>query len=114
MPSVKFYLNNPKRNGQLRVDEVSVRAVFTLDRHNRFELRPEEKIIPKYWDSRSQSVKTNHRHHIEVNNYLSDFKRDLLNLWREHRAMVTFEEFKRLAQDHFSQQVNPGQKKRYS
>lgn len=111
MPSVKFYLNNPKRNGQLRVDEVSVRAVFTLDRHNRFELRPEEKIIPKYWDSRSQSVKTNHRHHIEVNNYLSDFKRDLLNLWREHRAMVTFEEFKRLAQDHFSQQVNPGQKK---
>lgn len=111
MPSVKFYLNNPKRNGQLRVDEVSVRAVFTLDRYNRFELRPEEKIIPKYWDSRSQSVKTNYRHHIEVNNYLSDFKRDLLNLWREHRAMVTFEEFKRLAQDHFSQQVNPGQKK---
>lgn len=107
MPSVKYYLNNPKRKGQLRTDEVSIRAVFTLDRDNRFELRPEEKIEPKYWDARSQSVKTSHRHHIDINNYLSDYKRDLLNLWRQNRAQLTFEDFKVLAQ----QQANPCQKK---
>mgnify|MGYP000240411988 CR=1 FL=1 len=111
MPSVKFYLNNPKKKGVLRVDEVTIRAVFSVDRNNRFELRAEEKIVPKYWDTRSQTVKTSHRHHIEINNYLSDFKRDLLNLWRQHRAVLTFEEFKLLAQDQFGNQVNPHQKK---
>lgn len=107
MPSVKFYLVNPKVNKQLRPDEVSIKAVFTLDKKNRFVLRPEEKIIPKYWDSRSQSAKTSYRHHIELNNILSDFKRDLLNLWRQNRAQLTFEEFKALARNH----ANPTQKK---
>lgn len=107
MPSVKFYLSRPRRKGQLRTDEVSIYGMFTLDRQNRFAIDPEEKIEPKYWESRSQSVKTSHRHHIDINNHLSDFKRDLLNLWRQNRAALTFEEFKTLAQ----QQANPSQKK---
>lgn len=107
MPSVKFYLNRPRQKGQLRTDEVTILAFFTLDRLNRFAVNPEEKIEPKYWDKRSQSVKTSHRHHIDINNHLSDFKRDLLNLWRQNRAQLTFEEFKVLAQS----QGNTSQKK---
>lgn len=107
MPTVKFYLSRPRKKGQLRPDEVSIYGMFSLDRSNRFSVDPDEKIEPKHWDFRSQSVKTSHRHHIDINNYLSDFKRDLLNLWRNNRAQLTFEEFKILAQQH----GNPSQKK---
>lgn len=107
MPSVKFYLSRPRKKGQLRSDEVSIYGMFSLDRTNRFSVDPQEKIEPKFWDFRSQSVKTTHRHHIDINNNLSDFKRDLLNLWRQNRAALTFEEFKTLAQA----QANPSQKK---
>jgi len=107
MPTVKFYLKNPKSKGQFRTDEVTIFAMFTLDRLNRFKLLPDEKIIPKYWDFKSQTVKNSHRHQIDINNHLSDFKRDLLNLWRANRAQLTFEEFKILAQ----QKAAPIQKK---
>lgn len=107
MPSVKFYLKNPRYKGQLRTDEVSIFAMFTLDRFNRFKLLPDEKIVPKFWDFKSQTVKNNHRHQIDINNNLSDFKRDILNLWRANRAQLTFEEFKILAQ----QKASPVQKK---
>lgn len=112
MPSVKLYLNNYRgKDGKYRLTEVGIMASFSAGSGQRFGMVTGEKVEPQYWDFVRQCVKRTHRHHIEVNNYLSDFKRDLLNLWREHRAMVTFEEFKRLAQDHFSQQVNPNQKK---
>ena len=107
MPRVSFYLNNYKKNNQLRVDEVAIMASFSIGRAGRFGIVTDEKIEPKYWDFVRQCVKTSHRHHIDINNYLSDYKRDLLNLWRQNRAQMTFEEFKTLAQ----QQANPSQKK---
>jgi integrase len=106
MPSIKFYLNRPKRNGQLRTDEVSIFAIFTQDRTHRFPIWPEEKIVPKYWDFKSQTAKNNYRHQIDLNNALSDFKQKLLNLWRENRKL-TFAEFKKLALE----KENPSQKK---
>jgi len=94
MPSVKFYLNNSrskgvKTKGQVRSGEVPIKAIFTLDKTNRFSVNPEERIEPKHWDKKSQSVKNTHRHQIDINNHLSDFKRDLLNLWRANRAQLT-------------------------
>lgn len=94
MPSVKFYLNRPNKDGRPKTSEVVIYGLFTLDRNNRFFVDPVEKIEPKYWDFIRQSVKTSHRHHIDINNNLSDFKRDLLNLWRANRSQMTFDEFK--------------------
>jgi len=107
MPSVKFYLNNLRSKGQVRIGEVPIKGVFTLDGKHRFAVNPDERVEPKYWDKKRQEVKTSHRHHIDINNNLSDFKRDLLNLWRNNRAVLTFEEFKELAKQH----GNPSQKK---
>lgn len=108
MPSVKFYLNNYRdRNGKLRVTEVGIMASFSTGKGQRFGIVTEEKVEPQHWDFVRQCVKRSHRHEIEINNYLSDYKRDLLNLWREHRANLTFEDFKTLVQ----QQANPTQKK---
>lgn len=100
MPTVKFHLKNARKNGQLRTDEVPIRAIFTLDRIRRFEVRPEEKVQPRYWDSKAQCVKPSHRYHIEINNNLYDFRRDLLNLWKENRKLLSFDEFKLLANQH--------------
>src|SRR6218665_3976895 len=94
MATVKFYLRSPKdKSGALRKDEVSIIAKFTLSREQRFEIATDEKIIPKYWDNKSQVVKSNAHDHVGINLYLSDLKRELITLWRENRELP-FDQFK--------------------
>lgn len=107
MARVSFFLNNYGTKKKLRTTEVTIMASFSIGRAGRFGIITDEKVEPKYWDFIRQAVKTSHRHHIDINNYLSDFKRDILNLWKQHRATLTFDEFKALTQQH----INPSQKK---
>jgi len=97
MATVKFYLRryrSTKRNPQNV--EVSIIAKFTVDRLHRFEITLDEKIAPRYWNPKDQVVKGTHRGHLELNEYLSDFKHQLLTLYRNNRSMP-FTEFKALA-----------------
>jgi integrase len=95
MATVKFYLRDYKIDKQLRKDDCSIVAKFTIDRINRFQINLKEKIQPKHWDFKSQQVKSSYRGHYEINIYLSDFKTKLLTLYREHREMP-FDKFKQL------------------
>lgn len=86
MATVKFYLKNPKANGSLRTDEVSIVLKFTLSRGQRFEITTGEKIIPKYWDTVKQQVKSNHRRHVEMNQSLRKIQEEIIQMWRENRT----------------------------
>lgn len=96
MPTVRFYLKNPKRNNRLRTDEVSIYLKFTRNRQDRFSFTLDEQISPKHWDFKNQQVKGTYRGHLEVNGYLADMKANLLKLYRDNRALP-FEKFKALA-----------------
>jgi hypothetical protein len=96
MATVRFYLRSSKPPDPKK--EVSIFAKFTIDRTKRFEITLDEKILPKHWDPKGQSVKSTYRGHHEVNIYLSDFKTKLLTLYRENRDMP-FDKFKILAQN---------------
>lgn len=85
MATVKYYCNNPKAGGMLKATEVSINMRFTVDRNFRFLLATGERIVPKFWDSKKQEVKSNYRHHVEVNMSLQKIKRDMLQLWRDNR-----------------------------
>lgn len=102
--TVKFYLKNPKVNGKLRLDEVSILCKVTEDRTNRFELRVGEKIEPKFWDKNGQQVKSTYRGHFELNDKLQNFKSKILKLYRDNQTLP-FAQFKALATN------NPQQKK---
>jgi len=95
MATVKFYLKDYITNGQVRKDECSIVARFTVDRSKRFQINLKEKIQPKYWDFKGQQVKPTYRGHYELNILLSDFKTKLLTLSREHRELP-FDKFKEL------------------
>lgn len=86
MATVKFYLKNPKANGMLRADEVSIVLKFTLSRGQRFEITTGEKIIPKFWDTIKQQVKSNHRRHVEMNQSLRKIQEEVIQLWRDNRT----------------------------
>lgn len=85
-------------SGQLRKEEVSIFAKVTEGRENRFELRTGEKIEPKYWDFKSQQVKSTYRGHYEVNAMLQELKTKLLKLYRDNQNL-SFAQFKALAQE---------------
>ncbi len=95
MATVKFYLRKPRTKDVIPNQEVSIYAVFTVDRTQRFEITIKEKIQPKYWNAKSQEVKSSCRGHQEINAYLEDFKYKLKTLNREHREMP-FDKFKEL------------------
>lgn len=97
MPSIKFYIRNPlDEHRKLRNKELSIYAVFTRNREERFLITIDEKIFPKHWDFKNQQVKGTYRGHVEVNSYLADLKANLLKLHRDNREMP-FEKFKILA-----------------
>lgn len=68
---------------------------FFLDNANRLEIKTDEKIEPRYWNQAAQVVKSNHQHHHEINDYLSDFKKNLIETWRKNREKG-FDHFKTL------------------
>lgn len=98
MATCKFYLEKPYQKGtkKLKPSEVSIIAVFTKSREQRFLTTLDEKIQPKFWDFKNQSVRGTHPRHYELNLYLQQFKTDLLNLYGKHRDLP-FEKFKALA-----------------
>jgi len=98
MASVNFTLKNPKKDGQLRKDECRIIARFAVDRDHRFAITTEESIRPKDWNTKSQQAKASAPDHIHINLYLSNFKRDLITLYRENRNLA-FQEFKDLARN---------------
>jgi integrase len=95
MATVKFYLRKPRTKDVIPNQEVSIYAVFTVDRTQRFEITIKEKIQPKYWNAKGQVVKSFCRGHQEINAYLEDFKYKLKTLHREHREMP-FDKFREL------------------
>lgn len=96
MATIKFYLEKPYLKGKLKSSEVSIFAMFTKTKEQRFRQTLDEKIQPKYWDFNNQSVRGTHPRHYEINLYLQQFKTDLLNLYGKHRHLP-FEKFKALA-----------------
>lgn len=98
MATVKFYLKNPKENKKLRAKEVSIYAIFTRSKQERFTVTLDEKIQPKFWDFTNQQVKSTYRGHYEINEVLAEFKLKLLRLYRDNKTLP-FEKFKALAQE---------------
>lgn len=86
MATVKFYLRRPKEKGKLKSKEVSIFLTCTIDKATRFELNTCEKIIPLYWNFRTQEVKANFTGHIEINQHLSRIKTAVLQLWRDNKS----------------------------
>lgn len=86
MATAKFYLKNPKDGHTLKLVEVSIVLKFTISRSERFEISTGEKIIPRYWDSKKQEVKSNHGKHVEINLALRRIKSDVVQLWRDNKA----------------------------
>lgn len=95
MASVEFYIRDYEKNGKLRVDEVKIIARFTVKRGQRFEIRTDRKVQPKHWSFEAKKVKSTYRGHIELNEYLDDYRRNLLNLYARK---FPFDQFKQLAQ----------------
>lgn len=93
MATVKFY---PKSRGG-KDTEVSIFAVFTKSRTERFQISTDEKILLRHWDSKSQSAKANAPDSFNINRYLTEFKSKLMSLYRDNRDK-SFTEFKALAQ----------------
>ncbi len=96
MATVKFYLKRPKSAGKLRRQEVTICARFTLSAKERIQIKTEERIEPRFWDSKAQCVKSNAPGHVSANLYLQEFKRDLLTLYRDN-FRISFQEFSELA-----------------
>lgn len=109
MPSVKLYLKKAKHNGQLRKDEVSIIAKFSLGRSFRFEVNTGEKIIPSFWNFTQQKAKSTFRRHLELNDSLEDFKREIRELYKKNTANLP--EFKKLCQSRFKGSPLPQEKK---
>lgn len=95
MASVEFYIRDYEKDGKLRVDEVKIICRFTVKRGQRFEIRTDRKVQPKHWSFEAKKVKSTYRGHIELNEYLDDYRRNLLNLYARK---LPFEQFKTLAQ----------------
>ena len=97
MATTKFYLNHPKdKTGQLKKTDVSILLKVTIDRNNRFALDTNEKIAPRFWDSKKQEVKFTYTGHIEINLALSKIKNDIIQLWRDNKSLSK-DELKELA-----------------
>lgn len=97
MISVSFYLKRPKDSGGiLRTTPVSIFAVITKSRTERFPITLDEKIVPKDWDPARQRVKSSARDHAAINLLLTTTERDLITLYRENRGK-SWSEFRLLA-----------------
>lgn len=88
MATGKFYLKNPKDGDSLKGTEVSIILKFTISRTERFEISTGEKIIPRYWDPKKQEAKSNYRKHVEINLELRRIKQDVIQLWRDNKALA--------------------------
>lgn len=95
MPSLKFHLRKSRKKEPSQEEEVSIYAILTIDRKNRFEITTDERVKPKHWNTKSQSVKPTLRGHYEINAYLEDFKYNILKLYRENKDLP-FVKFKAL------------------
>jgi hypothetical protein len=94
MSTVKFYIKNPKdKDKKLRPAELSIYAVFTKTKKERFSITLDEKIQPKFWDFKNQRVKGTYKRHYELNAYLEQIKFGLLNLYGQYRDKL-FSEFR--------------------
>lgn len=85
MATVRFYLRRPKANGKLKTTEVSIYLKANVG-DNRFELNTCEKIPPVHWNFRTQEAKASYTGHIELNESLSNIKRDILQVWRDNKS----------------------------
>jgi hypothetical protein len=90
MISVRFYI---KKTPSI---EAKIIARITKSRSERFEIRTDERIQPKFWDSKNQQVKSTFRGHYEINTALQEFKTKILKLYRDNQS---FAKFKRLCQE---------------
>jgi integrase len=98
MATVKFYIRDYLQKGKLRTDEVRIIARITKSRTERFEIRTEEKVQPKYWDNKNQQVKSSCRDHYEINAALQEFRSKIHSLYRDNKHL-SFQQFKQLAQE---------------
>lgn len=96
MATCRFYIKNPRTKGKLRDKELSIYAVFTRTKKERFPITLDEKILPRNWDFKNQRVRGAHPRHYEINRYLDNFKTELLNTYDAYRKKP-FEEFKAAA-----------------
>lgn len=87
MATAKFYLKNPKAGGMLKLVEVSILLKFTISGGERFEISTGEKIVPKFWDLKKQEAKSNYGKHVELNLELRRIKQDVIQLWRDNKAL---------------------------
>jgi integrase len=95
MATVKFYIKNPKdKSGKLRNTELSIYAMFTRTKKERFAIVLDEKIEPKHWDFTKQVVRGTHPRHYELNLYILQFKTNLLNTYADYRDKP-LQDFKR-------------------
>lgn len=95
MATVKFYIKNPKnKSGKLRNNELSIYAMFTRTKKERFTIVLDEKIEPKHWDFTKQVVRGTHPRHYELNLYILQFKTNLLNTYADYRDKP-LQDFKR-------------------
>lgn len=109
MASIKLYLKKPRHKGQLRKDEVSIIAKFSLGRSFRFEMNTGEKIVPIFWNFTQQKAKSTYRRHLELNDSLEDFKREIRELYKKNTS--TLPEFKKFCQSRFKGVAVPQEKK---
>lgn len=107
--SIKFYLKRPKHKGQLRKEEVAIIGRFSLGRAFRFDFETSETIIPAFWNFTQQKAKSTFRRHLELNDSLEDFKREIRELYKKHTS--TLPEFKKLCQSRFKGTAVPQEKK---
>lgn len=107
--SIKFYLKRPTHNGQLRKEEVSIIARFSLGRSFRFEFNTGETITPSLWNFSQQKAKSTYRRHLELNDRLQDLKSEIRDLYKKNTS--TLPEFKKLCQSRFKGIPLPEEKK---
>lgn len=92
--TVKFYI--PTKTG---TKEVSIFAVITCSRADRFKITTDEKVLPKHWNDRAQCVKSSLPESFAINTYLDDFKRNIVTIYRANREQGgSFTDFKERAQ----------------
>lgn len=96
LATVRLHLKNAWHGEKLRQDEVSILAKFSDGRGKRFEVRPGEKIIPKYWDDQAREVKSSHPDHKRINGKLATLRTYLLKLYDDNPG-IAFQDFKALA-----------------
>jgi hypothetical protein len=89
MATVRFRLIHPSKNGELKTTPVPIAAVYYSKETGGVEISTGERVEPKNW--KGTRVTSKAKDHDRINKHLSKIEGDLLEIWRNNKALPAHE-----------------------